>query len=281
MASMIKVSNYCMENAEVLAQRIVDLVIARMELVLPDSEKEQTAQMYVDFLKSFGEMLLNRDVQDVPDSLIEWSKQNSERALAVEGKISRILVRYPPTREILTDLLTDLSVKFELTLEENAFMIKVINTMLDISLNETILAFERLSDQQQEETDKELAELSAPIVPVKDGIVVLPLIGVLNPYRATYIKEKVIPRIAELKVDYVIMDFSGLLSLDVEVVHYLHQIEEMIRLMGINILSTGIRPDLAKVAVHNGINLTGTSHYGNVKQALESILSKDVDEINS
>ncbi len=143
--------------------------------------------------------------------------------------------------------------------------------MLDISLNETIFAFERLSDEYKEKTQRELDELSAPIVMIKDGIAVLPLIGIIDSYRANYIMEKVVPKISELRLNYVIVDFSGILKIDTDIARHLHQIGQMLDLLGIQTLTTGLRPELAKTVVNSGINMSEITSFANVKQALESI----------
>jgi rsbT co-antagonist protein RsbR len=143
--------------------------------------------------------------------------------------------------------------------------------MLDLSLNETLFAFERLSDQIEQETQKEMAELSAPVVPIKEGVAVLPLIGSLDSYRAHYILENVIPRIAEEKVNYLIADFSGLHNIDLDIARYLFQIENVLRLLGITTIITGLRPKLAQTAVLGGIDLTSLKTFATVKQAVENI----------
>ncbi|MDS8826518.1 hypothetical protein RLL96_01095, partial [Streptococcus pneumoniae] len=84
---------------------------------------------------------------EVPDALIEWSKQNAEMQVSAGGKISEIVVRYPPTRVVMAELFTELSVKSGLSLEENALVIKRVNTLLDVSLNETFFAFERFQEK--------------------------------------------------------------------------------------------------------------------------------------
>jgi rsbT co-antagonist protein RsbR len=70
--------------------------------------------------------------------------------------------------------------------------------MLDISINETIQAFERRKDKIIKEAQEEVNELSAPIVPIQDGMAVLPLIGAIDTNRAKYLLEKVVPNISRL-----------------------------------------------------------------------------------
>ncbi|XJZ27617.1 STAS domain-containing protein [Bacillota bacterium Lsc_1132] len=143
--------------------------------------------------------------------------------------------------------------------------------MLDVSHNEMILAFEHLSDVYQEKMQKEMAELSAPIVLIKKDVAVLPLIGVIDSYRASYIMEKVVPKIADLQVEHVITDCSGILTIDLEIVHYLWQLSEVLLLLGVNVIFTGLRQELTQFIVNSGIDMSAIKTFAHVKQALEYI----------
>lgn len=270
MTLVFNVSNHLKANAKSLAEEIVDGVLHSIKLEIPQWEKEQAIEMYIVFNNFLGDSLFVEE-EGVPQTLIEWSKKNAARQVSPEGKISEIIVRYPPTRDVFTDIITNISIEFGLSLKDHSFIIKRINNMLDISLNETVFAFERLSDEYKVETQRELAELSAPIVLIKEGIAVLPLIGIIDSYRANYIMEKVVPKIAELGINYVIADFSGILKIDTDIAHYLHQIGQMFNLLGLQTLTTGLRPELAKTVVNSGINMSEFTTFANVKQALESI----------
>jgi rsbT co-antagonist protein RsbR len=120
-----------------------------------------------------------------------------------------------------------------------------------------------------------MAELSAPIVPIKDGVAVLPLIGVLDEYRVTYILEKVVPRIADLRIRQLITDYSGILTIDEDIARSLYQIENILGLLGIQAIVTGLRPELAQTIVNAGINMSATPTFAHVKQALESIEKRE------
>lgn len=264
-------SQYISENAEPLAIEIVEGVFHRVDLDIPEWEKEQAIAMYVKLLRFFGESLVQEDKELVPNSFMDWSKKNAAMQVSSGGKISEITVRYQPTRDVLTEILTRISVELALSVKENALIIKRINKMLDISLNETIFAFERLLDEDREETQKELAALSAPIIPVKNDIVVLPLIGDMDSYRANYIMEHVVPKIAEMDINYVIADFSGMLKVNVDVAEHLNQIGGMLQLMGIHVITTGLRPELAQTVVNSRINISAIETFANVKEALQSI----------
>ncbi|OES46600.1 STAS domain-containing protein [Domibacillus iocasae] len=267
----LRFSTYIGENVESLALEVVEGVLHRLKLDIPQWEKKQAIDMYVSLLRFFGESLVNEDKELVPDFFIDWSKKNAAMQISSNGKISEIAVRYPPTRDVLLEIVTEISIELGLSIKENAFIIKRLNTLLDISLNETIFAFERLFEESREVTQKELAALSAPIIPVKDGVVILPLIGDIDTYRVNYIIEHVIPKIGAMDIHYLIADFSGIYTINVDIAEYLDQIGSMLQLMGICVLTTGLRPELAQIVVNSRINISSINTFANVKKALESV----------
>jgi rsbT co-antagonist protein RsbR len=269
MTSLNNIADYLLDNQKSIAHNIVDSVLTSMNINIPEWEKKQAEEMYIEFVSCLGDYI-NNEEDKVPQSLVSWSKKNAAM-VSLEGKISTIAVRYPPTRDVITDLLTDLGIESGLNLRELSKLVKQANRLLDISLNETILAFEQLAEQYQKKAKMELAEVSTPIVPVKEGIVILPLVGTIDAERARYLMENVLPKIAHLDVKHVIADFSGVPSLERENGIHLQQIGQMLRLMGIHIISTGISPKLAQIAVNAGIDLSRSETYANLKRALESL----------
>jgi rsbT co-antagonist protein RsbR len=270
MSSISNIAEYLIKNAESLAVEVVGDVLHRMKLEIPEWEKEQAITMYIDFFRFLGKSITCEE-GTVPEELLAWSKKNGEQEVISGKNISEIIVRYPPTRISFTEILTKIGLKYKLPIEEFALVTKRINHMLDISVNETVFAFERLRDKIIKETQREMAELSAPIVPIQEGIAVLPLIGSIDSYRATYILEKVVPKVAELKIEHLIADFSGILTIDTAIAHYLFNIQNVLRLLGIKTIVTGIRPEVAQTVVNGGIDMSSIKTYANVKQALESI----------
>jgi rsbT co-antagonist protein RsbR len=265
-----KFTDYLNKNTELLAVEIVDAVLDKMKLEIPEWEKEQAIKMYIEFI-GFLAGRLNGNEGIASEDLILWSRGNGERAASSGERISEIIVRYPPTRMILTEMMIQLAVKYTLSVKEISLVINEMNLMLDISINETIFAFERRNDKILQDTQREMEKLSAPIVPIRDGIAILPLIGKIDFYRAEYLSQNVVPKIAELDIDYLIVDFSGILDIDLEIAQYLYNIESVLRLIGIQTIVTGLRPSLAQTVVRGGIDMSNIKTFAHLKQALESI----------
>ncbi|MED4759587.1 STAS domain-containing protein [Priestia megaterium] len=128
--------------------------------------------------------------------------------------------------------------------------------MLDISITETVIVFEQVKDEIIKKAQQEVLKLSVPVVPIQDKTAVLPLIGSIDSERAEYILENVILKILEMKVEYLIGDFSGILNIDTIAERYLFDIYSMLRLQGIEVMMTGIRPELAQTVVRNGFDFS-------------------------
>jgi rsbT co-antagonist protein RsbR len=273
MSSMTNLTTYLNENKRYLAQHIVQGVLTKMKLSISKKEKEAAILMYETLIAFLGEILKD-GTEGIPKELIEWSKMNAKAQISTGSKISEIVVRYPPTRDIFADLVSEWSSEFNLTPNEVVRVLRRINHMLDISLDETVIAFEQFSDFIRTQLQKEVEELSVPLVPVKEGVVVLPLIGNIDSNRTKYLLEKVVPKISGLQINCLIADFSGVHSINEEITRNIRQIGLALRLLGIQVITTGISPMLAQTAVQSGIDLSNIMAFATVRQALETLNKK-------
>src|SRR5690606_17214230 len=88
-----------------------------------------------------------------------------------------------------------------------------------------------------------LQELSAPIIPIYSGMLVLPLIGTIDTQRATKIMETLLEGVAERNARVVLLDITGVPIVDTSVAHHLIQAARSVRLLGAEIVLVGIRPE--------------------------------------
>ncbi len=126
------------------------------------------------------------------------------------------------------------------------------------------------TERSLEKALKEINELASPIVPILKGIAVLPLIGSIETERAQQFLDHIPASVADKDIQWLILDFSGIVNLDTYVADYLFKVNETIRLLGIETIITGMRPDLAQVATQLGIKFS-IKTFGSVRQALHYI----------
>jgi rsbT co-antagonist protein RsbR len=272
MNSVSVVANYIIENAKSIATEVVEYNIAKLDFELPEVIKDNLITFQTEFIKFLGEVVTYEDDRQVAPAFIDWYKPYEQQVEPSPiAKVSSIVAPYAEVRLLFNNRLTSISKDHHLSIEDAAMIQNRLNYMLDIGLTRSIIGYEEHTEKESKKRRAELMELSSPIVPFKDGIAVLPLIGSVDYQRAEHLISTTIPRVSELKVTCLIIDFSGIVSIDTEVANHIFNVYSVLRLLGINVIFTGIRPDLASKAVNTGINFSLIKTYSNVQKALESM----------
>lgn len=130
-----------------------------------------------------------------------------------------------------------------------------------------------------------LQELSAPLIPVMEGITVMPLVGTIDTDRAKLIMENLLNGVIKNHAEVVLIDITGVPVVDTMVAHHIIQAAEAVRLVGSQCILVGIRPEIAQTIVNLGIDLrnfpTKSSLQKGFRTALEMTGAKVVSESES
>lgn len=102
---------------------------------------------------------------------------------------------------------------------------------------------------------RELLELSTPVVRLWEGILALPLIGTLDSERTQTVMENLLEEIVNSGAEIAIIDITGVPTVDTLVAQHLIKTVAAARLMGADCLISGIRPQIAQTIVHLGLEL--------------------------
>jgi PAS domain S-box-containing protein len=115
----------------------------------------------------------------------------------------------------------------------------------------------------------EILELSTPVIQVWDKVLVLPIIGTLDSGRAARLTENLLERIAENQAEVVILDISGVPTIDTQVAQHLLRTVQAATLMGATSIMCGVRPETAQAIVHLGIDLGKLRSRTTLRDALQ------------
>lgn len=121
------------------------------------------------------------------------------------------------------------------------------------------------------ETLREMDKLSTPIVPISQGVSILPLIGSIDHNRLDKLSETISNYLTKSKDDYLIMDLSGLFKVDTYVASSILKMHDLTTLIGTQLILTGIRPELAIKTIEIGEKLKHLRTYQTVKDALVAL----------
>lgn len=139
--------------------------------------------------------------------------------------------------------------------------------------NMAVLTFEGFikgrEDVIMRQTD-EITEISTPVIRVWDGIVALPIIGTLDSARTQVVMESLLQQIVETGSTIAILDISGVPAVDTLVAQHLIKTVSATRLLGAECIISGIRPEIAQIVVHLGIDLSGIMTKSTLASALQT-----------
>lgn len=118
-----------------------------------------------------------------------------------------------------------------------------------------------------------LQELSAPLIPVFEGITVMPLVGTIDTERAKQIMENLLNGVVKHRSEVVLIDITGVPVVDTMVAHHIIQAAEAVRLVGAKCMLVGIRPEIAQTIVNLGIDLNQFTTKNTLKKGIEAALA--------
>jgi len=124
---------------------------------------------------------------------------------------------------------------------------------------------ERIIREQQEA----IRELSTPVLQVRERLLILPIIGAIDPQRARQLTEQLLRGIRTNRARVVVIDITGVAALDSNVANHLVQTVEASRLLGATVIVTGLSPEIAQTLVTIGVDLGKMSTVGDLQGGIE------------
>jgi rsbT co-antagonist protein RsbR len=242
-------------EADLLAdwlQEFKDASLRRDELI----KMSETRQQCEEFLRLLRDAAAHGNYSDIQAP--EWSSMRQMLADVTRSRIQQgftasevaILVfsfKKPLFARLRQEFLQDGEVLAEEILTANTLLDRLglwITEVYQKTREEIII-------RQQEE----LIELSTPVVKLWDGILALPMIGTLDSARTQVVMESLLQQIVETGSEVVIIDITGVPTVDTLVAQHLLKTVAAARLMGTDCIISGIRPQIAQTIVHLGVDL--------------------------
>lgn len=107
----------------------------------------------------------------------------------------------------------------------------------------------KLTENEYKQSLEQIRSISTPIVPLLDGLAVLPLIGQVDGERFTEMFTQITTETVKEKIDTLVLDVSGLQTFDDEVVDGIYSLRDVLTLIGTELIVCGMRPDLAMKSI--------------------------------
>ncbi|WP_203334064.1 STAS domain-containing protein [Planococcus beigongshangi] len=127
------------------------------------------------------------------------------------------------------------------------------------------------ADQRILNSQREMIyELSSPVIPIKKGIGILPLVGDIDTHRAKIILETALDQSVKQQLDTLYIDLSAVAIIDTMVAQQIFQVMASLKIIGVESVLSGIRPEIAQTAITLGIDFKNIKVHANLMRALET-----------
>ncbi|MEI7839453.1 MAG: protoglobin domain-containing protein [Methylococcaceae bacterium] len=130
---------------------------------------------------------------------------------------------------------------------------KIINLDQSVAMTAFISAADEVISRQAEE----ILEMSTPVVQIWEGVVAAPLIGMMDSSRTQQFMERLLETIVATNSPIALIDITGVPQIDTATAQHLIDTINAVKLLGSQVIITGVRPAIAQTLVHLGIDLSG------------------------
>ena len=230
------------------------------------------------FLTAMTPQEVHSETTSVYDNYVEVLETGSVAALRQYARdlSERIIPRGVETQEVVSIVLLLRDVLARSLFEKYQRDFAMLNRVLDAYepaanriANTVAGSFvderERVIRQQQDA----IRELSTPVLPVRERLLILPIIGVLDGERARQLTVQLLSGIRTHRAKVVVIDITGAPDVDEVVANHLVQTVDASRLMGASVIITGLSPEIAQTLVTIGVDLSKMNTIGDLQGGLE------------
>lgn len=199
---------------------------------------------------------------------VAWAKHSLTVAFKLEWihALRRVLWDFLYNYERLNDQLS--------SREDFYGLEKRINELMDLFLNHFFLSYSQFKDDLIRSQREMVENLSVPIIPLTRSTSILPLIGFVDQARTDIIEEKVLAQIGSTRIETLIIDLSGVLGMETEVIQRMIDLLEGVKMMGCESVITGLRPEIVKTMIRMGLSFEQkAATKGTLQQALSDYLA--------
>ena len=234
--------------------------------------------MAAELLSAMSEKEILAEATSVYDNYVEALETGTLEALqAYAHDLSeRVIPRGVETHEVvgvvllLRDVLArSLFAAYHGDFDELNRVLDVYEPAANRIANTVALGFVRERERVIREQQEEIRELSTPVLQVRDRLLILPIIGAIDPSRARQLTQQLLHGIRSSRARVVVIDITGVAAMDSNVASHLLQTVEASRLLGAVTILTGLSPEIAQTLVTIGVDLGEITTVGDLQGGIE------------
>src|SRR5438874_12344519 len=261
-------------SADLLGELVAHLRRNRTQLREEWARRIRDAEL----LTAMSEEEIFSEATSVYDNYVEVLETGSVEALQAYARnlSERIIPRGVETHEVMGIVLLLQDVLARSLFKKYRADFELLNRVLDAYepaanriANTVGVSFVQERERVIRMQQKAIRELSTPVLQVRERLVILPIIGAIDPQRARQLTEQLLRGIRTNRAKVVVIDITGVAAMDASVANHLVLTVEAARLLGAMVIVTGLSPEIAQTLVNIGVDLGKMNTVGDLQGGIE------------
>ncbi|WP_067726574.1 STAS domain-containing protein [Oceanobacillus damuensis] len=164
--------------------------------------------------------------------------------------------------------LKQIMLELEVHLETSLIIADIFDEINDKIIQAYSTAYIASYKENLDKKEEEFLTLSAPVVPILEGMAILPIVGGIDESRAERLMRNALYEANQRELDYLFIDLSGVSYIDTMIAYHIFKIVDSLELIGVKTVLSGIRPEVSHTMVSLGIDFKKIKTYSTLQQAL-------------
>lgn len=231
--------------------------------------KEQNSN----YVRLVAKSLLQTD-SEMKETIAAWTSQTAADRIKSNTQLTEVAWNSGVFRRVYWEYIQKFvkQTELDITLEDVFEWEKKLNYTLDYVFETFIIVFMEILMNRLSSQASLIRELSAPVITLTNSVGLLPLIGEIDTTRAKGLMESTLTQSVQSGINTLILDLSGVVMVDTMVAHQIFKMVDALKLIGVNTIVTGIRPEVAQTAVQLGLDFSGIMTGGNMQNVIKKLI---------
>lgn len=222
----------------------------------------------IELLTTYADSLLME--KEAANEVIQHWGNNMANLLVSRGlPLNLALQEISYYRDVIGEIIKEEAKNNDFSLDAFYRVISHFNTIVDNAIQFVSKSYVKDYTEKINYAQYAIDELSVPVVRMTEEIGILPLVGDLDTKRAQYLMEIALEKGSQYKLKWLIIDLSAVPIIDTMVANQLFKVIAGLQLLGIEVVISGIRPEIAQTMVSLGIKIEEIKSFSSLHQAVQ------------
>lgn len=222
------------------------------------------------FIKMIASVFYEKNEQT--EDIDAWAKRVAEDRAGSNTPIHEIIQQFKRFRKIFWDKIREFIDDPLNNTNQSDILIwtSLLHSTFDTVIERFAEEYNFFSSRRIQAQQEMINQLSSPVIPLSDSVGILPLVGEIDTHRAKTIMESTLQQCTDTNITQLFIDLSGVAIMDTMVANEIFQVVNTLKLIGVQSIISGIRPEVAQTSVQLGIDFSQIPTQSTLKQALKS-----------